>query len=294
MNATVNPALLSSFIEVADAASFSRAARSLRVTTATVSRNIATLEDAVGSRLFHRTTRRVAPTTAGTALYERTVAHVRALRAALEDFPEHQQEPAGTLKLTAPYDLGATILGGVIARFTTRYPRVHVQAEFSSRVVDLAAEGFDVALRGDTRKQGDRSLTARCLIRRGELAFYAAPTYLARRGTPRAVASEDHAWLVPGPLRRLLDLPKGFTPRVVADDFMFLRGIAQGGGGVAMLPSFVAEPAVVNGDLVRVLPNVRLSAGGLFLFYSPRQPLPSKIAVFRDFLVHAFDKTGLA
>jgi len=72
----------------------------------------------------------------------------RALTHATRELPEHQSEPAGTLKLTAPYDLGATFLGSVIARFTNLYPKVRVQAEFSSRVVDVAAEGFDVAIRG--------------------------------------------------------------------------------------------------------------------------------------------------
>src|SRR3954469_20254420 len=144
MYVTMNVSFLATFVEVADAASFSAAARLLGTTTATVSRSIAKLEDSVGSRLFHRTTRRVSLTTAGTALYERTAAHVRALTQATKELPEHQSEPAGTLKLTAPYDLGATFLGSVIARFVALYPRVQVHAEFGSRLVDLRREGFDV------------------------------------------------------------------------------------------------------------------------------------------------------
>src|SRR4051812_33576535 len=102
MPATIDLALLATFIEVADAASFSAAARTLQTTTATVSRSIARLEEGVGSRLFHRTTRRVSLPTAGKALYERPAAHVRALAHATKEAPEHQSEPAGTLKLTAP------------------------------------------------------------------------------------------------------------------------------------------------------------------------------------------------
>jgi DNA-binding transcriptional LysR family regulator len=141
MSVTIDVALLATFVEVADAASFSGAARALGTTTATVSRSIAKLEESVGSRLFHRTTRRVTLTTAGKALYEPTAAHERALAHATKELPEHHSEPAGTLKLTAPYDLGATFLGSVSARFVALYPKVQVQAEFSSRVVDLAAEG---------------------------------------------------------------------------------------------------------------------------------------------------------
>src|SRR3954470_10686931 len=122
MDVTMNASLVATFVEVADAASFSGAARILGTTTATVSRSVAKLEASVGSRLFHRTTRRVSLTTAGTALYERTAVHLRALTHAARDLPEHQIEPAGTLKLTAPYDLGATFLGSVIARFIALHP----------------------------------------------------------------------------------------------------------------------------------------------------------------------------
>ncbi len=267
-------------VEVADAASFSGAARTLGTTTATVSRSIAKLEESVGSRLFHRTTRRVSLTTAGTALYERTAAHVRALTHATKDLPEHQNEPAGTLKITAPYDLGATFLGSVIARFLARYPKVQVQAEFGSRVVDLAAEGFDVALRGDSGKHKDTSLTARRLVPRRELSLYASPSYLAKRGSPRGLASLDHDWLVAGPLLRAFDFPKTLTPRAVANDFLFLRGVAASGGGIAALPTFIAQPSVASGDLVRVLPTVRVNVGGLVMLYSSTRPLARKIAAF--------------
>jgi DNA-binding transcriptional LysR family regulator len=285
MDVTIDIALVATFVEVADAASFSGAARALGTTTATVSRTIAKLEESVGSRLFHRTTRRVSLTTAGNALYERTAAHLRALAHATKELPEHQTEPAGTLKLTAPYDLGATFLGSVIARFMALYPKVQVQAEFSSHVVDLAAEGFDVALRGEMGKHKDTSLTARRLVHGGEISLYAAPSYLARRGNPRGLASADHDWLLAGPLRRAFDFPARLTPRIVANDFLFLRGVAASGGGIATLPSFIAQPYVASGDLVRVLSSVRVNVGGLVLLYSSTRPLARKVAAFRDFLV---------
>jgi len=286
----MNASLLATFVEVADAASFSGAARILGTTTATVSRSIAKLEESVGSRLFHRTTRRVSLTTAGAALYERTAAHVRALTHATRELPEHQAEPAGTLKLTAPYDLGATFLGSVIARFIALYPKVQVHAEFGSRVVDLAGEGFDIAIRGDTGKHKDTSLTARRLVSRGELNLYASPRYLAKRGTPLSLASPDHDWLVAGPLLRAFDFPKTLVPRTIANDFLFLRSVAASGGGVATLPSFIAQPFVATGDLVRVLPSVRVNVGGLAMLYSSTRPLARKIAAFRDFLVQVVQR----
>ena len=90
-----------------------------------------------------------------------------------------------------------------------------------------------------------------------------------------------------GPLRRAFDFPATLTPRVVANDFLFLRGIAASGGGIATLPSFIAQPYVATGELVRVLPSVRVNVGGLVMLYSSTRPLARKIAVFRDFLVQA-------
>jgi DNA-binding transcriptional LysR family regulator len=290
MNVTVDVSLLAAFVEVADAKSFSGAARVLGTTTATVSRSIAKLEESVGSRLFHRTTRRVSLTTAGTALYERTAEHVRALTHATRELPEHQSEPAGTLKLTAPYDLGATFLADVIARFIALYPKVQVHAELGSRMVDFGAEGFDVAIRAERGKHRDTSLTARRLVPRGELSLYASPSYLAKRGSPRGLASPDHDWLVAGPLLRAFDFPKTLTPRTVANDFLFLRAVATSGGGIATLPSFIAQPYVASGDLVRVLPALRVNVGGLVMLYSSTRPLARKIAAFRDFLVEVIQK----
>jgi DNA-binding transcriptional LysR family regulator len=285
MSVTIDVVLLATFVEVADAASFSGAARTLGTTTATVSRSIAKLEQAVGSRLLQRTTRRVSLTSAGKALYERTAAHVRALGHATKELPEHQTEPAGTLKLTAAYDLGATFLGSVIARFIALYPKVQVEAEFGSRAVDFAAEGFDVALRGDGIKHKDTSLSARRLVQRGELSLYAAPSYLARRGSPREIAAPEHDWLIAGPLRRAFDFPATLVPKVVANDFLFLRGVASSGGGIATLPTFIAQPYVAGGDLARVLPSVRVNVGGLVMLYSSARPLARKVAAFRDFMI---------
>jgi len=287
MGATIDVAWLGTFVEVADLASFSAAARVLGTTTATVSRTVAKLEDALGSRLFHRTTRRVSLTTAGKALYGRTAGHVRALGQATKELPEQQSEPAGVLKITAPSDLAATFLAGAITRFMALYPKVQVEAEFGSRLVDLAAEGFDVALRGSSGQHKDKSLTARRLATGGDISLYAAPSYLAQRGSPGELATPEHDWLVAGQLRRFVDFPKALVPKVVANDFLFLREVAAAGGGVATLPSFLAQPYVASGALLRVLPSIRVQLGGFVMLYSSQRPLARKVAAFRDFMIEA-------
>jgi DNA-binding transcriptional LysR family regulator len=293
MNATIDLALLSVFVAVAEASSFSRAARALGTTTATVSRGLARLEALVGAELVHRTTRRVALSTAGQALYERTASHVGALQAAVRDLPERQEEPAGTLRLTAPYDLGVTLLGEVVARYVARYPQVRVDADFTSRRVDLVAEGFDLAIRPSAGLPRDSGLTVRRLLTGAVLGFFAAPEYLARRGVPRVVGAPDHEWISVAALGRQVEGLRAGQARIVANDFLFVREAARAGAGVGLLPGFVARPLVVAGELAPVLGTVKLPGGGLLLLYPASGQVARKVTAFRDLLVAALKRDWL-
>lgn len=293
MNATIDLNLLSVFVEVASHASFSKAARALGTTTATVSRTIGRLEEELGSELLHRSTRQVSLSTAGAALFERAAPHVRALRSAARELPERQEEPAGLLKITTLSDLGITLLGELIARFTLRYPKISVQVELSSRRVDLIAEGFDVALRGSAGRERDSSLTVRRLVKHTHVNGYASPSYVARRGSPRALGSPEHDWLIAEPLRRVVALPKNVQPRVSASEFSLLREAARAGGGVALMPAVMAEPLLQTGELVRVLPQWSISVGSLIMLYPSGGSPPRKVTAFRDFLLTAFKGAGL-
>jgi len=290
VNVTIDLELLSIFGAVSDAASFSKAAKKLGVTTATVSRGIAKLETLVGVELVHRTTRRVSLSTAGAALYERSASHVGALREAVKALPERQEEPAGTLRLTAPYDLGVTLLGDVMARFTARYPNVQIEADLTNRNVDIVAEGFDLAIRGDYGRQPDSSLAVRRIVKRVVAHFYASPGYIARRGTPRVVGSPDHEWILFGPLNRRLDLPRNFKGRITANDFLFLREATRSGAGVGIVPVLIAAPYVQSGDLIRVLPGVALRVGGVVLLYPSSGPLARKVIAFRDLMIETIKR----
>lgn len=286
MDAPLDLSLLSAFVAVAEASSFSKAAALLGVTTATVSRTIAKLESIVGAELIHRTTRQVALSSAGEALYARTAPHVRSLRDAVQKLPERHDEPAGTLRLTAPVVLGVTFLSDVIARYVARYPEVRVEADFSNRKVDLVKEGFDLAIRGDGGVRKNSSMTIRTLTRT-PLRFYAAPSYLARQGMPRTPGAKDHQWIVFGPLPRETKSEPEIEGRVVANDFLVLRETTRRGAGVGLLPVFLGEPLVATGDLVAVLPAFKSSLGGMVLLYPSTGRVPRKVAAFRDMLLAA-------
>jgi DNA-binding transcriptional LysR family regulator len=185
-------ASLAAFVAVAEETSFSKAARRLGITKGTVSRAIARLEETVGAELVHRDTHRVALSTAGTALYERTAPHLAALAGAVGTLPERSEQPSGELRVTAPHDFAAIVLPALVAQFVLRYPEVSVDLRVTNARVDLIAEGFDLAIRAVPEKLADSRLTARRLGI-GAMGFYASPSYLARRGLPGFVTSADVA-----------------------------------------------------------------------------------------------------
>jgi DNA-binding transcriptional LysR family regulator len=277
--------LLRVFVAVAEASSFSKAATQLGVTKATVSRSIARLEAEVGAELLHRTTHRVALSTAGTALYERTASHVHALASAIGDLPERAEEPSGQLRITAPHDLGTMLLPDVLTRFRLRHPLVRFDVRLSNEAVDLVAEGFDLAIRAGRKRLRDSSLVAR-KIASIEGALSASPGYIARRGEPRSLADAKHCWVAFGRAVWLDRELTGRDPHFRTDDLLLLRGLVAAGAGIGALPTFIAHPLVVSGALVRVLADTKLGeAGACFVVYPSSRQVPRKVAAFRDFLV---------
>jgi DNA-binding transcriptional LysR family regulator len=271
------------FVAVAEETSFSKAARRLGITKGTVSRGIARLEDDVGAELIHRTTHKVSLSTAGTALYERTAPHLSALERALGELPERGEEPSGELRMTAPHDFAAIVLPELISQFTVRYPEVRFDVRVTNVRVDIVGERFDLAIRAAGTKIADSALKSRRLGS-GRVAFYASPTYLARRGEPRAFADPKHAWIMMPGMLALMRPSKGFQPRVLVDDVLTLRNLLIEGAGVGLLPTFVTEPSVSEGRLQAVMPGITLGKSGLFALYPASKQVPRKVTAFVDFV----------
>jgi DNA-binding transcriptional LysR family regulator len=281
MSETVALDLLQAFVAVAETSSFSTAADRLGTSKATISRAIARLEDRVGAELVHRTTRQVALSTAGTALYERVAPHLTALRNSMCSLPELEEAPSGELRITAPIDVGATLLPEVVARFALRYPAVRVDAYITNRMVDLVGEGFDLAIRAAGPKLKDSSMTVRQLAA-VEARLFASPTYVARRGQPREVGDAAHDWVLFR--KNILEMPLR-QARIVCDDFFFLRETLRAGAGIGPLPTFLAEPLVASGELVRALPSFHTGGGNFVMLYPAVRKVARKVTAFRDVLV---------
>ncbi|HET8722559.1 MAG TPA: LysR family transcriptional regulator [Anaeromyxobacteraceae bacterium] len=280
--------LLTMLDAVGRTGSFSGAAADLGLPKSSVSRGIARLEEQLGAQLAFRTTRRVTLTAAGAALHARLGPLLGSMREALGEVSERDPEPHGELRVTAPVDLGKLFLADVVTRYVALHPRVTVELVLTGRVVDLVAEGFDVALRVATVLQ-DSTLVAR-KVAALKLGLFAAPDYLARKGVPRTAADlASRDWVVFGgqPRRLRLDGPRGpveVEPRAVirCNDLLFVRDALRTGAGLGLLPAFVAEPEVTAGTLVRVMPHHERLAGHVWVV-SPasRQPSP-RVTAFRD------------
>ena len=174
------------FARVVEAGSFTAAARDAGLPKSSVSRAIAALERDLAVRLIHRTTRRLQPTEAGRAYYESLSRALAGIDEATAAAAELQDTPRGTVRLTAPTDLGDRLLPPLLVGFAARYPEVRVDVVLTQRFVDLVHEGIDLALR--VGRLGDSRLVARPLgtVRAG---VFASPRYLERRGAPRTVAA---------------------------------------------------------------------------------------------------------
>lgn len=286
---------LSLFIAVAQGTSFAAVAKKLELRRSSVSRGVAALERSLGVQLFSRTTRRVALTTAGTALYAKLAPQLIALQESLGSLPESEEQPSGELRLTAPNDIGTFVLPGILAGFSMRYPAVHVDIRLTNRKVDLVAEGFDAAIRASTGKLADSTLIARRLSEL-EMHVFAAPSYLARAGALRTPAdAAEHQWVMfrdsklPAPLLK----PK-HRPSIVGDDILFVREAVSSGMGLGMLPTVTVREHIAAGKITRVLPRLSFQLGAIYLMYPKAPRVPRKVTALRDHLVEHFEAHPLA
>lgn len=289
---TIDLNLVRTFCAVHEDQSFSLAATRLGVPRSTVSRAIAALEEALGLALFHRTTRSVSTTPAGLSVYDRVAPGLTALEASLVDLPEKEEEPSGTLRITSTVDLGTMVLAEAVTRYTARFPGVQVDLHLSNTVVDLARAGFDLALRASSlSKIGDTSLIAR-RVGPVRLQLYAAPSYLARRGTPRTPEDlAEHDWLSfrgAAPMRLTTEdayFQVAARTRVLCDDMFVTRELLRTGCGIGGLPSFIGDADLDAGTLVRVLPRWITDTGSIFLVHVGRKHIPRRVTLFRELLL---------
>lgn len=285
---------LAVFVEVAATGSLAAAARRLGVPKSTVGRAVARIEHDFGVALVRRMARGPSLTEAGQRVAAIAAPHVGALRDLSAAIESRSEEVYGTLRVTAPADVGTLVLGPLVAAFVAQHPRVHVELDLSMRVVDLVREGFDAAIRIARRRLPSSSLVAQRLARL-DLGLYAGATYAARRALPKKpedLPEHEHA-LFDGRRGRStlwLESPKSSARvtvrgRTSANDFFFLREAIAAGVGIGPLPRFVARSELAAGRLVRVLPDFSLAGSTAYFVHPPMRPIEPKLRAFRAFVL---------
>jgi DNA-binding transcriptional LysR family regulator len=269
---------LATFVAVAEALSFKRAATKLRRDPTVISKRLVSLEARLGVRLLERTTRTVALTEAGSDYLQRARAILRAIDEADREVAAHVKgEPRGHLRLALPGVFGRMWLTPLLNEFLATYPGVTIEAEFSNRFVDIVGERFDVAVR--LGKLDDSRLVARRIATR-ERMLVASPAYLASHGTPRSPSDlSQHQCLVftglPERNRWQLMDRSGHTERIVVhgpldcDEAEVLRDAALAGLGIFLATDWLVGPLVRAGKLVRVLPRWRVVDEGAIYIVTP-------------------------
>ncbi|CAA2139034.1 HTH-type transcriptional regulator DmlR [Hyphomicrobium sp. ghe19] len=177
---------LEAFAAVAETGSFTTAARKLGRDASVISRRLSQLEEQLGIRLMSRTTRRVTLTEAGKLYYRRIQVILDELAQANREASDIATSPQGVLRISLPVTFGRQWIAPLLPAFLKQHPQIRIDAHFSDRRVDLVADGFDIAIRVGTLR--DSSLTVR-KIASYRYVMAAAPSYLAKRGTPRTPES---------------------------------------------------------------------------------------------------------
>ncbi len=291
-----NLAGFTAFVQAAETRSFVAAGRVLGISASAVGKSIARLEERLGVRLFHRSTRSIALTSEGTVFLERCRRILGEIEAAELELSNSKSAPQGRLRVSLP--LVGSLLNPVLAAFARAYPQVELDLDFSDRRVDVIEEGYDAVVRAG--ESADSRLMSRQLGQ-FHLQLVAAPTYLAQHGTPELPADllrhtcllykfpssgKVEAW----PLPEWNTLHAAGLPTVLnCNNVDTLLHFAESGLGIAALPDFAVRAALAAGRLRPVLDAHRRHDGAFRILWPSSRHLTPKLRAFIDFLAaHVF------
>jgi len=280
------------FVRAAEARSFTLAAERLGLSRSAVGKRVARLEERLGARLLHRTTRSITLSEEGWRFFDRCTSILAELDAAEADATARDATPKGCLRIDLPVSFGRLHVLPVLLRFLEEWPDLEANITFSDRYVDVVEEGLDVAIRigGAT----DSRLMTRILAQHQRVTC-ASPTYLARRGTPQTLedlkrhdclnfshSGRPSEWFFrtdDGPLRLAVD------GRMRLDNAEALRDAAVAGEGIGQLATFLIGDQLRSGRLVAVLTPFAAPGEPIRALYPSARHLSPRVRRFIDALV---------
>lgn len=283
------------FVAVVENGGFSPAARLLGISKSAVSKRITLLEEQLGVKLLHRTTRKLSLTEAGEHYYAHASVSYNAARNAEDAVAQLQGEPQGQLRINAPMSFGRLHVAPLIPEFLKRYPKININLMMDDKVVDIVAEGYDIAIRGGDLP--DSSLIARKLAPLNSV-LCASPGYLEQYGIPESLQhltqhnclqfsySDDiKAWTFIKDGKHI-EIEVSGNYRVNSSEA--LREAILQGTGIGRLPTFVASPDIRSGKLIQLFQDHQMSSKTIYAVFSERLYMPAKVRAFLDFSVEYF------
>jgi DNA-binding transcriptional LysR family regulator len=284
------------FMEVAQRRSFARAAAHLGVTRSAVSQSVKQLEARLNTRLLNRTTRSVAPTTAGEQLLLELQPVMQSLRGAVASVFERQQQASGTLRITASRVAADLALGPRLSAFVRQHPRIALEISVEDRMVDIIKHRFDAGIRRG--ELIERDMIARRLTPDARILAVASPEYLALHGVPAEPRDlQDHACIqirrrvseaTPAWQFRLdgIDTEVRVCGPLIVDDSRLALRAALDGAGIARLAEDYLADDLTSGRLKPLLEQFSPARPGLFLYY-PSRNASTALKALSDFLASA-------
>jgi DNA-binding transcriptional LysR family regulator len=286
---------------IAQLGSFTKAAQRLSLSKAAVSQRISELERAMGQSLVSRTTRSVRLSQAGQDLVDATEASFAQITRSLGAARDAVGQARGLLRVTAPVALGRQHVAPCLSAFFKQYPQIRIELELSDRLVPLAQEGFDLAIRHCSAPPDSHVAVKLCASR---AILVASPVYLQTRGEPGHPDDlAEHAclpYLRPGPAVWLFEQASGKEPQRLripvqgplrASNSEILRDAALDDLGLALLPDFSAAPALRSGALQEVLPQWRpvgFFGDSVYAVYPWSNQVPRPLKLLLEHLRTAF------
>lgn len=280
------------FVRVAELNSFSGVAQQFGVARSVVTRQVAALENHLGTKLMARSTRRLTLTSEGANYLEKCRVILNLVDAAETGIAEERLAPRGLIRISVPLSFGLKRVTPHLLEFVRRYPEVNLDMDYSDRRVNLIEDGIDLSIR-ITHKLESSDVVRK--ISHSRLCVIASPDYLARCGTPAhpselshhqclgyTIAGSQQAWqfLVNG---QLLSFP--LRSQINANNGDALTEAAAQGLGITCQPDFIAQPYLASGKVKEILTSYALPELGIYAMLPSNRQIPHRVRVLMDFLI---------
>ena len=292
------------FTQVVEHGGFAAAGRALDMPKSKLSRRIAELEERLGVRLLHRTSRQCSLTEIGQAYYQRCLAMRVEAESAAELIERNRSEPQGLVRISCPTALLNSWVGPMLSRYMLKYPLVELFIESTNRRVDLIHEGFDIALRVRFPPLENTDMVMKVLANSTQ-CLVGSPAFVERLSTPASpadlsglpslhwgAAQREYQWELLGADGASAVIRH--SPRMVTDDLLALRHAVLEGIGIAHLPTVVVREDIAAGRLVELVPGWAPKCGIVHAIFPSRRGLLPSVRALIDFLGEEFSYADIA